>query len=376
MLILIMSVGAVCAADDISDEIISDDGQDTLEITQNYIYTTGESSFSNLTDEIENAGTTLDLTKDYTFNNETDNNMGILINKDNFVLNGNGHTIDGNNQSRIFNITANNVTLSNLILTGGNAEKGGAIYVTGLLTLTNITFIDNYASKQGAAVGLYENVTIKCDNSRFIDNYAVEKGSAIYLDKGELDLSNTNMTSKWVSKSAQITAYKNTIIYIENAIFADTTSTYSPALYIQRSNVSIINSKFNNLKADITAGAISLKECGDVYIENCEFTNVTSSKNGGAINADIWGDLGVNGNVTIIDTIFKDTSSEFGGAYLQLGGNLFINNTLFTNNHAKYNGGSLYLHMSQATLLIVISLQTVLTLLKDIQPMAVQYSMI
>ena len=97
MLILIMSVGTVCAADDISDEIISDDGQDTLEITQNYIFTTGESSFSNLTDEIENAGTTLDLTKDYTFNNATDNNTGILISKDNFVLNGNGFTIDGNN---------------------------------------------------------------------------------------------------------------------------------------------------------------------------------------------------------------------------------------------------------------------------------------
>ena len=123
MLVLILSVGAVCAADDISDEAISDDGQDTLKITQNDIYTTGESSFSNLADEIENASTTLDLTKDYTFNNETDNNKGILITKDNFVLNGNGHTIDAKNQSRIFNITANNVTLTNLILTGGNAEK-------------------------------------------------------------------------------------------------------------------------------------------------------------------------------------------------------------------------------------------------------------
>ena len=55
MLVLIMSVGAVCATDDISDEIISDDGQDTLEITQYDIYMTGESSFSNLADEIENA---------------------------------------------------------------------------------------------------------------------------------------------------------------------------------------------------------------------------------------------------------------------------------------------------------------------------------
>ena len=343
MLVLIMSVGTVCAADDISDEIISDGGQDTLKISQNDIYTTGESSFSDLADEIRNASMTLDLTEDYVFNNETDNNTGIFITEDNFVLNGNGFTIDGNKQSRIFNITANNVTLTNLILTGGNAEKGGAIYATGSLILNNVSFIDNYASKQGAAVGLYENVTIKCNNSRFIDNYAVEKGSAIYLDKGGLDLSNTNMTSKCVSKSAQITAYKNAIIHIENVIFTDTTSTYSPALYIQRSKLSIINSKFNNLKADITAGAISLKECDEVYIENCEFTNVTSSKNGGAINADISGDLDVNGTVTIIDTVFKDTYSEFGGAYLQLGGNLFINNTVFTNNHATYNGGSLYL---------------------------------
>ena len=198
MLVLIMSVGAVCAADDISDEIISDGGQDTLEITQDDIYTTGESSFSNLADEIENAGTTLDLTKDYTFNNATDNNTGILISKDNFVLNGNGFTIDGNKQSRIFNITANNITISNLVLINANSDKGGAIYTTGSLILNNVSFIDNYASKQGAAVGLYENVTIKCNNSRFIDNYAVEKGSAIYLDKGGLDLSNTNMTSKWV----------------------------------------------------------------------------------------------------------------------------------------------------------------------------------
>ena len=343
LILAILMVGAVNATDTISKDVVSNDKDASLEITDNNVYMAGENSFSNLDDEIKNTGKSLDLNQNYAFNNGTDNKNGIVIAKDNFVLNGNGNTIDGKNQSRIFNITAKNVTLSNLILTGGSAEKGGAIYATGSLTLNNVTFINNYASEQGAAVGLYENVIIKCNNSRFLDNFAVEKGSAIYLDKGELDLSNTNMTSKWVSKSALITAYKNARINIENAIFANTTSTYSPALYIQRSKLSIINSKFHNLKADMTAGAISLKECGEVYIENCEFTNVTSSKNGGAINADIWGDAEVNGNVTIIDTIFKDTYSGFGGAYLQLGGNLFINNTLFTNNHATYNGGSLYL---------------------------------
>ena len=194
MLILIMSVGAVCAAESVTgdamgddskeiletvqEDIATDDSADILETTQNDIYTASDNSFTNLTDEIENAGTTLDLTKDYTFNNETDNKKGIVIGKDNFVLNGNSRTIDGKNQSRIFNITANNVTLSNLILTGGNAEKGGAIYATGSLTLINVTFINNYAEIEGGAIGLYGNVILTCNNSDFIDNYA-EAGSAI-----------------------------------------------------------------------------------------------------------------------------------------------------------------------------------------------------
>ena len=348
MIVLILSVGAVCAADDISDEIISNDGQDTLEITQDDIYSDSEDSFTNLTEKIENASTTLDLTGDYAFNNATDNNKGILISRDNFVLNGNGHTIDAKNQSRIFNITANNVTLSNLILTGGNAEKGGAIYATGLLTLNNVTFTDNYAKTEGGAIGLYSDVSINCDNSRFIDNYA-EAGSAIYIKKGELNLYNAEMSSKIFNKYSLIAALKNSTLYIENSTFANTSSSYSPSLYVRGSKTSIINSKFINLKANITAGAIGVRLGGEVYIKNCEFINTTSSKNAGAVYADIAGD-GNGGNVTILDSIFKDTYSDFGGAFLQLGGDLFLNNTEFINGHATFNGGSVYLSSVNGTI--------------------------
>ena len=356
MLILIMSVGAVCAAENISDDAIGDDSKkilktvqedittddstDILKTTQNDIYTESDDSFTNLTDEI-NGKDVVDLSHDYKFNNETDNKNGIVIGKDNFVLNGNGHTIDGKNQSRIFNITANNVTLSNLILTGGNAEKGGAIYSTGSLTFNNVTFINNYAKMEGGAVGLYSDVTIICDNSKFIDNYA-EAGSAIYIKKGELYLYNAELSSKIFNKYSQIAALKNSTLYIENSTFANTSSSYSPALYVRGSKTSIINSKFNNLKANITAGAIGIRFGGEVYIKNCEFINTTSSKNAGALYADIAGD-GNGGNVTILDSIFKDTYSDFGGAFLQLGGDLFLNNTEFINGRANYNGGSVYL---------------------------------
>ena len=357
MLILIMSVGAVCAAESVTgdamgddskeiletvqEDIATDDSADILETTQNDIYTASDNSFTNLTDEIENAGTTLDLTKDYTFNNETDNKKGIVIGKDNFVLNGNGRTIDGKNQSRIFNITANNVTLSNLILTGGNAEKGGAVYVTGSLTLNNVTFINNYAKIEGGAIGLYGNVILTCNNSDFIDNYA-EAGSAIFVKKGVLNLYNADLSSKIFNMYSQIAVLTNSIVYIENATFSNSNSSYAPALYLRDSKTSVINSKFINLRGNITSGAIGVRMGGDLYVKNCEFINTSSSKNAGAIFADVLYDSNL-GAVTIIDTVFRDTSSEFGGAFLQLSGNLFLNNTTFINGHATYNGGSVYL---------------------------------
>ena len=162
MIVLILSAGAVCAADDISDDI-SDDNRDILKITQDEIYTADESSFTNLTDEIKNADTFLELTKDYTFNDEIDKNTGIYITKDNFVLNGKGHTIDAKFQTKIFVITGNNITISNLTLINGHntGKNGGAIFSTGSLTLKNITYNNNHAEEGGA---------IYCENYTEITN--------------------------------------------------------------------------------------------------------------------------------------------------------------------------------------------------------------
>ena len=339
MLVLIMSVGVVCAADDISDEIISDDGQEDM-------YMVDEASFTDLTDEINNTGTTLDLTKDYTFNNETDDSSGIVIAKDNFVLNGNGHTIDGKNQSRLFAISGNNITLKDLILINGNYKNCAGIRAGGTLTLNNVTFINNHADNQGGAIGIDGGILI-CNNTRFIDSYA-EDGPSILVMDSELKLYNSYITSKELVKISQIYLTPGTEAYIENTTFANITSSYAPAIYITSSKASIINSKFMDLKADITAGAIATKEGGELYIENCEFENVTSSKNGGAIFADVAGAKGTAGNVTIIGTKFKDTYSEFGGAYVQLGGDFMLKNTEFINSHAEYDGGAVYISYTNA----------------------------
>ena len=178
MLILIMSVGAVCAAESITDDamgddskeilqtvqedITTDDSADILETAQNDIYTASDDSFTNLTDEIAR-NDVVDLTHDYKFNNETDDSNGIVINKDNFVLNGNGRTIDGNNQSRLFAISGKNITLNDLILINGyNKNCAGMRVVESTLTLNNVTFINNHADNQGGAIGL-DTTTLICN---------------------------------------------------------------------------------------------------------------------------------------------------------------------------------------------------------------------
>lgn len=101
MLVLIMSMGVVCAENTTSVDMLSEDNQDTLEITQDEIHTvdTQPKTFVDLQLEIINATDVLEINDDYEFNNVTDSSpAGVVIDKTNFVINGNGHIIDGKNQ--------------------------------------------------------------------------------------------------------------------------------------------------------------------------------------------------------------------------------------------------------------------------------------
>ena len=97
-----------------------------------------DNSFKDLSLKIANTpeGGILVLDRDYTYINGS--NKGILINKT-IIIDGNGHTISGNNASRIFNISADNVVIKNINFINGNSIAkyfskdigGGAIYWNG-----------------------------------------------------------------------------------------------------------------------------------------------------------------------------------------------------------------------------------------------------
>ena len=271
-----------------------------------------EENFTALQEEINSSTDSIEITQDYVYDNTTDYEIrsGIIINKSDFSINGNGYTIDASNQARIFNITGNNITINNLHFINGNSFKkdGGAIYALGSITLNNVTFTNNYADAGGA---IFSNVTLAINNATFIGNGAKWGG----------DIYSRNKTD------------------IFNSIFSNSTSKYAAAIYA-KGNITVRDSIFRDLSANETAGAIGIKDFNNIEINNCTFINTKAVKNAGAIFIDVYKTTGIT---YIVNSTFTNTSGDYGGALVQLGGKLYIECCEFVNNTASFDGGAIYI---------------------------------
>nr|MCR5026287.1 hypothetical protein [Methanobrevibacter sp.] len=269
-----------------------------------------EGNFTSLQNEINASTGSISITQNYVYDNSTDNlSNGILIDKTNFTIYGNGYTIDGANLARIFEIVGENITISNLTIINGHAKDGGAIHSSEIITLNNMTFSNNYAENGGGAV--YCKNTTEINDCKFINNNAVWGGNI----------------------------YSTFELIVNNSKFLDSTSKYAAAIYATSIFV-IKGSTFKNLFANETAGAIGGKELYLAIITNSSFTDTGAIKNGGAVYLDT--ESGGDCTVYIVNSTFSNSKSEFGGAFVQLNGKLDIINSEFTNNAADCYGGAIF----------------------------------
>ena len=108
------------------------------------------------------------------------------------TINGLGATqlsISGNNTSRIFEVLAgNSVTISGLTLTQGNADNGGGIINSGILTISNSTISGNSAifggGENGNGGGISNVGTLTINNSTISGNLANGGNSIINSGNG------------------------------------------------------------------------------------------------------------------------------------------------------------------------------------------------
>ncbi len=180
------------------------------------------------------------------------------------TIEGNGYTISGNDQFRIFNVVGGALTLNNATLIKGIApkERGGAIKIDngGRVDLSNVTFRQNTAKEGGAIWIGSANSKLVVNNSSFIRNRANSHGAG-----GAIDM-------------------KNGMIAVSDSSFVD------------------------NL-AEVIGGAVSSWLHGEINISNSSFYR-NQAKDGGAVYS---GGAKINlSHVTMLNNVAS--GSEGGGA--------------------------------------------------------------
>ncbi len=250
---------------------------------------TDGTTFSDLNKTINgNGACEITLDKYYKFNSTIDSDFveGIPINRP-VTINGNGMIIDAKNLSRIFKITADNVTIRNITFingiaaekdTGANEDDAGAIlWNGGFGNLTDCNFINNTADTEGGAV-------------------------------------------LWQGESG----------YLSNCNFTCNGFGYGAAVYWKAVSGTLTDCNFNDNHADHWAGAV-IWNADSGYLANCNFTNNTSKENGGAV---YW----CTGIGNIANCIFADNHADNQGGAIYIDNSalsLLIDNSVFKNNNAN-----------------------------------------
>ena len=329
ILCVLFSLTAVSASDNQS-EVISD--------SQDY------HSFSELNQLIAESEGDITLEYDYKCDGHE-----IVIEKDKeFTINGNNHAIEGLDETDFIFQSNNAITVNNL--TFQNAQNA-TIYTMSPVIFNNVKFINNTGQDFIIA---YRDV--KLDGCLIENN----RGYETFIGCTEnLELINSICRNSDFRKGFVIVDRAE--IYVENCTFENLTTDVGSAINYKGWNLTVKKSKFLNLNARKSGGAIIAKYFpfdedtseGEYFlIEDCEFVNVSASNNGGAIYCDLdSGSKFLLSSLNILNANFTDCKSKYGGAIVNLGGIFNIVNSTLENNYADFEGGAIYTSWSKLNLI-------------------------
>ena len=230
---------------------------------------------------------------------------GINLDVDGFVIEGNKHSIDANNLTRIFNITGKNILIKNCTFENGhNAHsKDSKKHENG-----------------GGAMFIDDNASVSFLHCKFLNNHSGDDGGAIFNKGGTLSVKNCNFENNSGSESGGAIANQKQLD-IFKSVFKENKSHNGGAIYnYYHSTLTLRYSKFRNNSSDMFAGAIY--NYGDLKIDDCSFASNVSNGGGAILNY---------GHAEVVSTPFKMNSSSFGGAIFNMAGNLIR----YSNDHSS-----------------------------------------
>jgi hypothetical protein len=221
-------------------------------------------------------------------------------------------TLSGVGTARLFYIPgAVSLSLSNLTLTGGSADQGGAIYNAGQLTIANSTLYDNTAP--GGVAG------------------------AIYND-GVTTIVSSTLSANLAGAGLAGAIYNADTLTVSNSTFSANFGGYAGGAIINDGSLNVSNSSFDHNQSG-AGGAIDNNGLATIS-GSTFFSNTVSSGYGGAI---------YNGStVTITASTFLTNTAGNGGAAIYNSGSAAIAGTTLSGNAVAvgHAGGGIYNDLS------------------------------
>ncbi len=264
----------------------------------------------------------------------------------------NAVTVDGNGLDNVFYVRTEpkSARIADLTVTGGNATKGGGIYLfdtaptNSTLTVDGVTFTANSASDGGGALDAAGgNVVVT--GARFVNNAAGDSGGAITGSPLNLSIADSTFAGNISGDDGGAIRVAGSMqsLLIEGSTFTGNKANNGGALLLFGPTAAgtIRNSTFTGNTATATGGAIDDTNARDVttQLQNSTITGNTAATGGGVYRRG-YDDPGQPGddNLVVSSTIIAGNTAGTGPDIAQgvmppppVNGSFIIGNSLIQN---------------------------------------------
>jgi hypothetical protein len=224
---------------------------------------------------------------------------------------------DANASGGGFYLYNGTMTLTNTVVSGNSADGGGGGYnEQGTLTITDSAFRDNYADEGGA---LYQDqdgggalvVKTTITGSVIEDNTAGAQGGAIYLDIGEMTITDTLIAGNQADEGGGIyTYYPDADLTITGSTLYNNSGRDGGGLYIFRGDIHLVNSSLSGNHATSGDGGGIYNDEGAVHLSNVTVTGNDAAEQGGGVYQ-----YDANASLTLSRSIISGNQSVEGSGH-------------------------------------------------------------
>ena len=210
-------------------------------------------------------------------------------------------TFSGNSKSQIFNIYSVNVNFSNINFADTQLNSSSAIYISSAtVNFVNCTFNNNYRNDSGSSVYASYS-TINLINSKANSNNA-NYGGVLYSTRSNVTIVNSSFENNTAFSGSAIYASNSNLIVDSSSCLGNNAS-FAGAIFNYQSNITCVNSNFINNSAKYYGDAILHLSQGKSNINNTNFDS-NNARYGGAIYI-------MQADLNIYHSVFEDTNVIF-----------------------------------------------------------------